>query len=285
MSSRINSFASTKQTEQKPYCSACHKAGKPIEEYTNHWARSSPRPDSVVTCPLILSSECGFCHNLGHWTKFCPLIASKKAIEEKNNKPEYKPVPVKKQINKITNRFDLLVSSDDDDSSDESDKDNKKTIKRVELSSIMMNKQVAKQPIVPIMKRVDFSSILTTNHFPSLPGQNKIYNKPSAELRDWVSIIKTVKPATTVLVKPVPVVTAAPTTPTPDTPIKWTPFKVWSGSWADAVSSDDEDDDAVHHTPIAFKKNIVLPFKPMKSDRVDNNISEYEVDNFDDNPF
>ena len=146
----------------------------------------------------------------------------------------------------------------------------------------MINKQVAKQTIVPIMKKVDFSSILTTNHFPSLPGQNKIYNKPSAELRDWVSIIKTVKPsATTVLVKPVPVVAASPT-PTPDTPVKWTPFKVWSGNWADAVSSDEEED-AVHYTPIAFKKNIVLPFKPMKSDRVDNNISEYDLDNFDDN--
>jgi hypothetical protein len=36
----------------------------------------------VITCPLILSSECGYCHQTGHWTKFCPVLAGKEADEE-----------------------------------------------------------------------------------------------------------------------------------------------------------------------------------------------------------
>jgi len=69
-------------TTKKPYCRACHNAGKPIDEYTSHWTRSSPGLGGVITCPLILSSECGYCHQAGHWTKFCPLLAEKEAEGE-----------------------------------------------------------------------------------------------------------------------------------------------------------------------------------------------------------
>jgi len=66
-------------TTTKPYCRACHNAGKPIDEYTSHWTRSSPGSGGVITCPLILSSECGYCHQAGHWTKFCPILAGREA--------------------------------------------------------------------------------------------------------------------------------------------------------------------------------------------------------------
>ena len=69
-------------TTTKPYCRACHNAGKPIDEYTSHWTRSSPGSGGVITCPLILSSECGYCHQTGHWTKFCPVLAEREADEE-----------------------------------------------------------------------------------------------------------------------------------------------------------------------------------------------------------
>jgi len=61
-----------------PFCSTCHKAGLPIAEYTNHWTKSSPGPEGVVICPTILNTQCGYCHDLGHWTKFCPKIQSRR---------------------------------------------------------------------------------------------------------------------------------------------------------------------------------------------------------------
>ena len=80
MNHRVNHGTTT--TTTKPYCRACHNAGKPIDEYTSHWTRSSPGSGGVITCPLILSSECGYCHQTGHWTKFCPVLAGKGADEE-----------------------------------------------------------------------------------------------------------------------------------------------------------------------------------------------------------
>ena len=77
---QMNHRATT--TTTKPYCRACHNAGKPIDEYTSHWTRSSPGSGGVITCPLILSSECGYCHQTGHWTKFCPVLAEREEAYE-----------------------------------------------------------------------------------------------------------------------------------------------------------------------------------------------------------
>jgi len=55
-----------------PYCGTCHKAGKSISEYTNHWTRSEPGPNGTITCPLILNSICSYCKQKGHWNKYCP---------------------------------------------------------------------------------------------------------------------------------------------------------------------------------------------------------------------
>lgn len=71
---------------KKPYCKVCHDAGKPESEYTNHYVRSSPdrNGNTNVTCPTLLSTECRFCYKLGHTTKFCPVIATRKKHEEKS---------------------------------------------------------------------------------------------------------------------------------------------------------------------------------------------------------
>ena len=77
------SFGKSHKKQINPFCGTCHKAGKP----TDHWTRSVPGPLGVITCPLILSTECGYCHELGHWAKFCPKIKSKDvdSVEEVNN--------------------------------------------------------------------------------------------------------------------------------------------------------------------------------------------------------
>ena len=56
-----------------PFCGACQKAGKTPEEYNSHWTNAK----GILTCPFILSSECGYCHQLGHWTKSCPKLTNR----------------------------------------------------------------------------------------------------------------------------------------------------------------------------------------------------------------
>jgi hypothetical protein len=71
----------SKIVAKTPYCATCHKAGEPISVYTGHFTKSSPGPDGVVVCPLILSSVCGYCRKSGHWTKFCPVLLSRQQNE------------------------------------------------------------------------------------------------------------------------------------------------------------------------------------------------------------
>lgn len=63
-------FSMSRVSTKTPFCGACQKAGKKPEEYNSHWTNTK----GILTCPLILSSECGYCHQLGHWTKACPKL-------------------------------------------------------------------------------------------------------------------------------------------------------------------------------------------------------------------
>jgi hypothetical protein len=56
-----------------PFCGACKKAGKTPQEYNSHCTNTK----GILTCPFILSSECGYCHQLGHWTKSCSKLANR----------------------------------------------------------------------------------------------------------------------------------------------------------------------------------------------------------------
>jgi hypothetical protein len=58
--------------EKTPYCGTCQKAGLSYEEYTSHYTRKTPDPESEIICPLILSSVCSYCNQTGHWKKYCP---------------------------------------------------------------------------------------------------------------------------------------------------------------------------------------------------------------------
>lgn len=58
---------------KSPFCGACQKAGKKPQEYNSHWTNTK----GILTCPFILASECGYCHEAGHWTKACPKLANR----------------------------------------------------------------------------------------------------------------------------------------------------------------------------------------------------------------
>jgi len=77
---------------KKPHCKVCQDAGKSEKEYTSHYVRSMPdrMGKSVVTCPTLLATECRFCFEAGHTTKFCPVIAKNKKEEAKRSFKEAK---------------------------------------------------------------------------------------------------------------------------------------------------------------------------------------------------
>lgn len=69
---RKNNRRPYKKNQYKvPYCDVCFKAGKDKSVYSNHWIRETPDPNSPITCPLILSTVCGYCKETGHSIKYC----------------------------------------------------------------------------------------------------------------------------------------------------------------------------------------------------------------------
>ena len=81
-SSKLSKSAVKKST---PYCATCHKANQPVSVYTGHWTKSSPGPEGVVVCPLILNTVCKYCRQSGHWTKYCPKLSSTKGSDDRSD--------------------------------------------------------------------------------------------------------------------------------------------------------------------------------------------------------
>jgi hypothetical protein len=53
----------------------CKKAGKAHSVYTSHFVRD--KPNGKIVCPTLLSTECRYCHDLGHTKTHCPKLAEK----------------------------------------------------------------------------------------------------------------------------------------------------------------------------------------------------------------
>jgi len=70
------SNANKKFASKKPFCKVCHDAGKTESEYTSHFVRSLPDMNgkTKITCPILAATECRYCYELGHTTKFCPVL-------------------------------------------------------------------------------------------------------------------------------------------------------------------------------------------------------------------
>lgn len=115
---KIHSEKARTNTAPKPYCKVCHDAGKPLSMYTSHFVRQSPDPNSRVVCPTLLSQKCAICSKTGHTQSRCQMIAQSQRTEERcmrmradNDRKENPGKPT----NTITNPFEYLVNSDDDE--------------------------------------------------------------------------------------------------------------------------------------------------------------------------
>ena len=115
MSTKTN----TKTT--KPFCKVCYDAGKPESEYTSHYVRSLPdrSGNTMVTCPTLLSTECRYCGNYGHTTKFCSIAANKNQKQKQTQNYKQREMPKKTPPTNNPNNVSKFAVLDDSDSEDE----------------------------------------------------------------------------------------------------------------------------------------------------------------------
>ena len=111
---------------KKPFCKVCQDAGKPESEYTSHFVRSMPDKNgkTTITCPVLATTECRYCRQLGHTTKFCDVIEERKkrikkqeSIANQTAKAELAQAArtVTKESRKSFGTFDVFADDSDDD--------------------------------------------------------------------------------------------------------------------------------------------------------------------------
>jgi len=200
-------FTSASNGNKKPFCKVCHDAGKTESEYTSHFVRSRPDMNgkTKVTCPILAATECRYCYELGHTTKFCPVLEenAKRSKKEKSVSIQFqkaeqraysRPIPEPVVEKKYSGAFAALG-----DDSEESEK------------------PVAKVAVpVPV------------DEFPALFGSKKEVVSTEKRAISWAAMAE--KPAAPVLksiLKPT---------------IKNTP-QIAGKSWADDSDSDEEEEE------------------------------------------
>jgi len=73
--SRFTVRSTSRSASRTPFCAICKKAGKTQQEFNSHFVRDAPNGN--VVCPTLLSTECRYCHDLGHTKTHCPKLADK----------------------------------------------------------------------------------------------------------------------------------------------------------------------------------------------------------------
>jgi hypothetical protein len=103
------------RTNNKLFCKICFDAKKPEKEYTSHAVKNR---DGDICCPILKTTECRYCHKIGHIVTHCELRAKNNALAAAKVAA---PAPVLKvaapKVAVPTNKFALL----DDDSEDENE--------------------------------------------------------------------------------------------------------------------------------------------------------------------
>ena len=65
---------------KQPSCAHCRNLG--LKD--SHKLRESADPESTLLCPVLLNTECKYCHTLGHNVSKCKALLAKKSGEKQN---------------------------------------------------------------------------------------------------------------------------------------------------------------------------------------------------------
>ena len=119
------------------FCKICKDTGKSHDEYTNHYVRETPDPNSKVVCPTLISAVCRYCKEGGHTVKHCPKIQAKnRQLDNASNTQSHiiskkyciSTNEKKKTINKDTVKCSAFSVLDDYVTSDEEEEANEEVI-------------------------------------------------------------------------------------------------------------------------------------------------------------
>ena len=89
--SRVNKSTGKKgmpSTDKKgmPSCVHCKNLGLK----NDHWLRANSSHDSPIVCPVLLKTECRYCHQLGHNISKCQRLADSKKEKQENQENQEK---------------------------------------------------------------------------------------------------------------------------------------------------------------------------------------------------
>lgn len=202
----------------QPYCKVCHDAGLTEDIYTSHFIRKSKDPNSPVVCPTLLGQNCRYCLQLGHTVKYCPVLLQKNKIIIQT--PQTQTLTTKKINTKIntkpqtqtpSNIFNAFIIYSDDEDEDEDEKQEYKQTETI------------KHKPKPIQTKEEFPLL---SPIPQTNTQTNTHKQTYAQA----------------IVAPLPKTDINTNTLTQQIPIpRRYPLKYYS-NWADAESSDEEED-------------------------------------------
>ena len=96
----------TNNTKSSKFCKFCKHAGKSHSEYTSHYPKDQPGPKGKVICPTILSTECSYCHVIGHAKNHCPKLRKCKNRDARDNNGRF--APKKRPQFQMNNRWNTV---------------------------------------------------------------------------------------------------------------------------------------------------------------------------------
>jgi len=154
MSRIIRNNNNSKQSN-KPFCKVCFDAGKTESEYTSHYVRKTPDPNSELLCPVLKATECRYCHQMGHTISRC-------AVREQNNnrrRPDVAPVAQQQQAPVVQQVAPLVKKSNNKYAAFEEDDEEEVVHEQVQVVAPLAKQEQVQAPI----DDAEFPSLLRTS--------------------------------------------------------------------------------------------------------------------------
>lgn len=225
-----NIYKSTSFVPQ-PYCKVCHDAGLTEDIYTSHFIRKSKDPNSPVVCPTLLGQNCRYCLQLGHTVKYCPVLLNKNKIITQTQTPQtltpqtHYPKKLNTKINTTqqtqtpSNIFNAFILYSDDE-----DEDEKQEYKQTETIKPKPQTKTLTKPQTKPQTKEEFP-LLSISPIPQTNTNTNTHKQTYAQA----------------IVAPLPKSSINTLTQQQQPIPRRYPLKYYS-NWADAESSDEEED-------------------------------------------